>query len=1116
MADIKLPALSPQDVLPRGENLCKYYILEGIYYLHLLQDPKQTDDLVNRVIELSQQLNVTFQGRNVESLGTLMSETLRKLILVLKTTSVTNEVNKAVQILYNRPINLKLHQIASLLGKGAQEMWKTIKSRDNRSNPVDILYSQNINDCQVAINEKKKNRDISIEDYLNKVLVPNIENIVANSSDIIKVVNSTGVENITLDNIYEVHMLCAGQTGGQPIPIVMKVSGHLTNIMAGFFNIVSVVGFRLLAKLSYTAGVQRAVKMERMKYEAGRFLFKDSETYQKYKQDIREANRQLGRSITGLAGGLISPFYSAIKSHPLGRLLVNMGEFGFKQAYLRTGRFFGAGYKKSGFRDYYETRIPSAFDTEEAWSSFGSKTRTDHMLDYERGQAFKQLQKLLKDNTKNAEYDEDSNVNKLLTQPKLNDAVIQYNNLLLKGVDKLNDKERDALERYKDTISRATGLRDEGAIRKFVELYLRYRSYQGLASMRNTRNESNTAFYSPPNRPGSGTTSYTTGQRPAVSGSALPTIPSITQPDVSSEPPEQASTPPNANVQQSGSVLPKPTSWRQAVMQLLQTQPSGASGSEPQQEPQATAETPSSEIQDFANKLANAITRSLPQNLSAAIPLIASAVTEVVQSNIAKTKERLEAGVQQHDLSTTKKEIKTELLDKICDVINCVNKNMNRSTTSPEELDKLLKAIEKQEQEISEMAELVVDTVSGKGKSSKGTGVSSSGSVATGGAASGSRSGSKQPAAGSGATKQQTPQVSPPATPSSVSSTVPSVQNVSSAASSPSTPKPSAAPQQKQKSPAKTQVRKKTPSAPSSGRGAPAQSKRMPVKKGGIRSRMAGYLASKAKPTLGKRAGAAVATEGLAGLAGGEGVGGALSTLMGGGRMLGMLANPLGIALGVGLLGLAGYGGYKILTKAILPQIQGKGFSLVEDKRRETIDSIIAKMGSPDDETKKKLAEARQKLGEGIRVNLVSGGARNLARDVRVTNAASIQLTGRPASRGGNLAETVNVEPTTVLPPVQPLPTQQTPQQVSPEQQEKTEQQKQRAAQIVGSQQYQAEAQQRAQEYNQAMINEAIQSNNTQMVRVLKAQSDLLQGVVETLNQLKQQMNSNPSPITGP
>jgi hypothetical protein len=127
----------------------------------------------------------------------------------------------------------------------------------------------------------------------------------------------------------------------------------------------------------------------------------------------------------------------------------------------------------------------------------------------------------------------------------------------------------------------------------------------------------------------------------------------------------------------------------------------------------------------------------------------------------------------------------------------------------------------------------------------------------------------------------------------------------------------------------------------------------MPVKKGGIRSRMAGYLASKAKPTLGKRAGAAVATEGLAGLAGGEGVGGALSTLMGGGRMLGMLANPLGIALGVGLLGLAGYGGYKILTKAILPQIQGKGFSLVEDKRRETIDSIIAKMGSPDDETKK-------------------------------------------------------------------------------------------------------------------------------------------------------------------
>jgi hypothetical protein len=325
--------------------------------------------------------------------------------------------------------------------------------------------------------------------------------------------------------------------------MVMKVSEHFTSIMAGFFNVVSVVGFRLLVKLSYTSGVQRVVKMERMKYEASRFLFKDSETYQKYKQDVREANRQLGRSITGLVGGFVSPFYSAIKSHPLGRLLASMGEFGFKQVYLRTGRFFGAGYKKSGFRDYYESRIPSAFESEEAWSSFSSKTQTDYRLDYERGLAFKELQKLLKKATNNPKYDDDSNVNKLLTQPNLNDAVVQYNNLLLKGVDKLNDKEKDALERHKDTISRATGLIDEGAIRRFVELYLKYRSYQGLVGMRNMRNESNTAFFAPPNKSGIGSTSYSIGQRSVVSGSALSTIPPSIQFGETTELPEQMSTP---------------------------------------------------------------------------------------------------------------------------------------------------------------------------------------------------------------------------------------------------------------------------------------------------------------------------------------------------------------------------------------------------------------------------------------------------------------------------------------------------------------------------------------------------------------------------------------------
>ncbi len=1111
MVDIRLPALSPQDVLPRGENLCKYYILEGIYYLHLLQDPKQSDDFINRVIDLSQQLNVSFQGRSVEALGVLMSETLRKLILVLQTTSLTKEVIEAVQILYNKTINLKLHQMASLLGRGAQEMWKTIKVRDNRSNPLDILYSQTIDNCQITINDKRKNKSISIEEYLNNVLAPNIRNIVANSSDIIRTVSSKGIENITLDDIYEVHMLCSDSASAKPAPIIINISEHLTGIMAGFFTVVSVIGFRLLVKLSYASDVKRIVRMERIKYETNRFLFRDRETYQRYKQDIKEANRQLGRGIMGLAGGLVSPFYSAIKSHPLGRLLVGMGEFGFKQAYLRTGRFLGAGYRKSGFSDYYESRIPSAFDSEEAWSYFGSKTQTEHRMEYEKGQAFRQLKKLLKDATNNPKYEDDSNVLRLLNQPRLNDAVIHYNNLMLKGFDKLNDREKDALERYKETIRNFTGLKDEGAIRKFVELYFKYRTYQGLVGMRNMRNESNTAFFAPPNKSGVGTTTYTTGQLSGTSGSALPSTSLIEQSSAFSIPSQQASMPENVTVQKSRSLSPKFTSWRQKFRQMIQTQSYDISGSESQQEVQSATETLSSTIQDFANKLANAITRSLPQNLSNAIPLITSAVTEVVQSNIAKTQERVEAGVQPHDLDITKKEIRAELLDKICDVIKCVNKDANRSAISSEELAQLLTAIDKQEKEISELVESIADTVDSKSKSQKDAGSDSN--IATGSEVSGSLSGTAKQAANKGSAIPRTS----PAIPSSITPTAPSVPNISNTQGGTSSPTPSSTtqptPRQKPKSPAKTQVSKQASAAPLTGSSTITRPKSKRVPKSRFRPRMTGYLARKAKSILGKRAGTAVAAEGLAGLAGSQGMVGALRMLAGGGRMLGMLANPLGIALGVGLLGLAGYGGYKIFTKAILPQIQGKGFSFVEDKRRETIDSIIAKIGNLDDQ---KLQETRDRLNRGVRVSLVGGGSADIAREARTWNTSEIRLSGKSSNRGIPVTQSVDVTTMPAIPEIQTLSTPQTTRQFSPEQQEKIKQQEQKMAEIMNNQQHQGDAQRQAQAYNQAVINDAVQSNNLQLTKVLQLQNDLMRDIISQLNQLKQEINSNPSPITGP
>ena len=208
MTNLNLPSLGLRDVLPRGEKLAKYYILEATYYLHVYQDPNIVKNLTNRVIELSQHLNVSFQGSSTEALAYLIKETLRKLIIFIKSSSLTNEFYNAINILYNRSINLKVHQIASILASGAEQMWKTISTKDNKSNALNTLYSTVLGDCNLSIKEKQAN-DIEIGEYLDKVLAPNIQKFINSNSDIIKALERVNIEDITLDNIYEVYILCS-------------------------------------------------------------------------------------------------------------------------------------------------------------------------------------------------------------------------------------------------------------------------------------------------------------------------------------------------------------------------------------------------------------------------------------------------------------------------------------------------------------------------------------------------------------------------------------------------------------------------------------------------------------------------------------------------------------------------------------------------------------------------------------------------------------------------------------------------------------------------------------------------------------------------------------------
>jgi hypothetical protein len=689
MTNLNLPSLGLRDVLPRGEKLAKYYILEATYYLHTYQNPSISKNLVNRVIDLSQHLNVSFQGSSTEAIAYLMKETLRKLIILIKSSSLTNEFYNAIKILYNRSINLKVHQIASILASGAEQMWKTINTRDNKNNALNVLYSTAIDNCSVSIKEKQA-KDMEIGEYLDKVLVPNIQNFINSNSDIIKALERVDIEDITLDNVYEVNILCSDPDNNQPSVSVEKVSNYIANIMSGYFNVVNVLGFRLLIRLVHTVGVREFVKMAKVSYDVGRFFFKEQEEYQRFRQDVQEANKQLKRSVAGLAGGIISPLYSAIKSHPLGRLLVGMGEFGYRQLYLRTGRFFGLGYKHSEYRSYYESRTPSPFDSEEAWSSFSSKTRTDLMLEYEKDRRMKLLQNFLI--SKNPKYKDEQEVMKLLNNPTLVDRVRDY--WLLKNKRNRSVEEEDRLRRATSYISKVTGLTDEKDIEQFANLYTRYRDVSGLVSERSLGRA--TLYYQPPEMASStslpsiqqtpsptsgvGTTQTTGGVQPSKATQTSSTPQMSGTEDTASDATSDTTT---------GGTPPPKSSQVSGTSQMSETEDTTSD---------ATSDK-KIDVEDMIRRFEEVIQKWNENNKGIRVQLttdFSNSLLKTIDRIVSMKEKREEAGAEitEKDLEVLKKEVENELTSNICDIINCVQKTTTQGHITAEELKQLKPIIE--------------------------------------------------------------------------------------------------------------------------------------------------------------------------------------------------------------------------------------------------------------------------------------------------------------------------------------------------------------------------------------------------------------------------------------
>jgi len=1055
MTNLNLPPLGLRDVLPRGEKLAKYYILEATYYLHVYQDPNIVKNLTNRVIELSQHLNVSFQGSSTEALAYLIKETLRKLIILIKSSSLTNEFYNAIKILYNRSINLKVHQIASILASGAEQMWKTISTKDNKSNALNTLYSTVLGDCNLSIKEKQAN-DIEIGEYLDKVLAPNIQKFINSNSDIIKVLERVNIEDITLDNIYEVYILCSGATGNQPDVSVDKVSNYISNIMSGYFNVVNVLGFRLLIRLANTVGVRDFVKMAKVSHDVGRFFFKEQEEYQRFRQDVREANRQLRRGVAGLAGGIISPFYSAIKSHPLGRLLAGMGEFGYRQLYLRTGRFLGLGYKQSEYRSYYESRTPSAFDNEEAWTSFSSRTKTDLKLEYEKDKRIKLLQNFL--TSKNPKYEDEREVVKLLNNATLVDKARDY--WLLKNKRNLSDEEEDRLRRAISYISKVTGLTDEKDIDSFVNLYLRYRDVSGIVSERALSRD--TLRYEP---------------APEVTTTSLPSIKQM-------------------------SSLTSDTEMAQTTGGVQAPSSSQASSTSKTSEIENTIDENTSEQTVGKEEIVRYFNEAIQKinETSKGVPIqlttdFSNSLLKVIDRIVSMKEKREEAGaeVTEKDLEMLKKEVENELTSNICDIINCIPKSSTQGQITGEDIKQMKPVIETI---VENLVKRLYQDKSGlkKGIARTRTKEARKGTTEASDNISQAKSG--------GGDVQQ--------------ATVSSAAALPKSSPQPSTKAGTTSPTQSTGPSTRQQPSNATTVGQSSGKSKP--------RKSAFRSRWLAYGRRIISPFIRRRAmsGVASAASGISGLEGTLAsralTGGALRGLLGGGRMLSMLANPAGIILGAGLLGLAGYGGYKIFTKAILPQLKGEGFSFAEAKRQEAIDNVIEKMTSSEDSSQK-LRERFDKI-EPTRVSLVGSGSRQLASSTRAGNAAEIRLTRAPAALTG--LEIKNIEtsvPSMLTAPNAPLPASTgTEKQSSGTEQTEEEKQKQsnKLAQSTQSLSSSGEAQTAAHQYNQQVIHQAHIALNEQLINAYNKQLDAIKKLNTKIDEIIAAQNSKEPSIVTP
>ena len=302
--------------LPQAQELGRMWIVKGFFYAFILNNYETyKKDLNKKILDIAQKHNIPYKGSKEEDQVNFLRNVISKMLnySIAKSGAAVNRYFRVRKALDNTDLHTITNQdfINFVSVQAANFIVEAFKA------PPVIMDEIELKGLK-AVEGKK------LSDAL--VILINMHN--------------------QFDYFYQAAMKCTildPSTNN-----VQNLVDYIveTNTRAYIFD--GIFGYELFIEslFSMKAKYKEAQDLTKKRIErliAGR----DKRTQEAYRQAVREANYELKRMAESAISTVSSPIKSILQEHPLGRIMLNMTTFGFKQFYLRTNKLFGLGGKKS-------------------------------------------------------------------------------------------------------------------------------------------------------------------------------------------------------------------------------------------------------------------------------------------------------------------------------------------------------------------------------------------------------------------------------------------------------------------------------------------------------------------------------------------------------------------------------------------------------------------------------------------------------------------------------------------------------------------------------------------------------------------------------------------------